>query len=108
MPPPPPPPPPQILLLLATVTGTCARNAAPPALPGEAGAPNRQLLPAPPAPPAPAMVPLLMIVSVLPAGKSPVSNAATPVDVELMMTLPAIVTIQVPGVSVLAWPLATR
>jgi hypothetical protein len=64
--------------------------------------------PLPPLPPAPAMVPLFITLRTLPAGKVPVSRAGRLVEVDPMITLLAIVTVQLPGVPAFARPLPSR
>jgi hypothetical protein len=56
------------------------------------------------------MVPLLVICTVLPDGKTPVSNAGTLGEVELMTTPPAIVTFTDSGKPqpAIAMPFATK
>jgi hypothetical protein len=47
-------------------------------------------------PPAPTIVPLLRMLTTLPGGKRPVSNAGAPVEVEPITTPLAMVTFQDP------------
>src|SRR5262249_35685414 len=106
-PPPPPPPPPQIPPLFARLSAICARNAGPPTLPDVADT-VKEKPPLPPVPPAPIMVPLLVICSVLPLGKAPVSKAGTLGDVDPMTTPLAMVAFTAAGVPAVAKPCDTR
>jgi hypothetical protein len=93
--------------LLTTLTDVCARSAAPPAPPAAAGV-LLQIPPLPPLPPRPTMLPLLTICSELPDGKTPVSKAGRVVELELIVTPLAIVTVQEPGTPALAAPIDSK